>query len=51
MILDFTQQWNFFAYINRNKRGNMIISNFSYLLNIVNELYLEYVQKIYITPI
>ena len=51
MILNFTQQWNFFAYINNNKRGNFIASNFAYLLNIVNEIYLEYVQKIYITPI
>lgn len=45
MIITFDQQWNFFQYINFNKR-EQTISNFTYLLNILNELYLEYVQRI-----
>jgi hypothetical protein len=45
MIITFDQQWNFFQYINFNKREKTI-SNFTYLLNILNGLYLEYVQRI-----
>ena len=52
MILSFEQQWNFFKYINSNQtiNGNTL-SNFAYLLNNINEIYLEYPQKIYITPL
>lgn len=52
MILSFEQQWNFFKYINNNKsRNGNTVSNFAYLLNNINEIYLEYPQKIYITPL
>lgn len=52
MILSFEQQWNFFKYINSNKtvHGNTL-SNFAYLLNNINEIYLEYPQTIYVTPL
>ena len=46
MILSFEQQWRFFQYVNQNQNGN-----FKYLLNIINEIYLEKPQKIYITPL
>ncbi len=46
MILSFTQQWEFFKYINQNPD-----SNFKYLLNTINEIYLEKPQKILITPL
>lgn len=49
MILSFEQQWRFFQYINILNRRN-ISSNFGYLLNIVNSLYLEEVQKIPLYP-
>jgi hypothetical protein len=52
MILNFNQQWNFFKYINYNReRNNIITSNFSYLLNVINQIYLEYPQKIGIYPL
>jgi hypothetical protein len=52
MILNFRQQWKFFQYINYNqRRGNVTVSNFAYLLNCVNEIYLEYPQKIGIYPL
>ena len=52
MILNFWEQWNFFAFINQRRiRPNEIDSNFAYLLNIINEIYLEKPKKIYITPI
>jgi hypothetical protein len=52
MILTFEQQWNLFKYINMNQtRAGITISNFAYLLNIVNSLFLEKPQKIYITPL
>lgn len=47
MILNFTQQWKFFQYIN-NTINN---SNFKYLLNTVNEIYLEKPEKILIVPL
>ena len=48
MILTFEQQWRFFQYINYNQRRNdQTLSNFAFLLNIVNSIYLEYPQKIY----
>ena len=49
MILTFNQQWNFYQYI--SSRNKMFHSNFGYLLNIINEVYLEKVQKIPIYPI
>lgn len=49
MILSFEQQWKFFQYINLLKRKN-IVSNFGYLLNIVNSIYLENVKKIPLYP-
>jgi len=52
MILNFNQQWNFFQYINYHKtKNNITKSNFAYLLNIINEIYLEYPQKIGIYPL
>jgi len=49
MILSFEQQWKFFQYINYNQRkNNQTLSNFAFLLNIVNSIYLEHPQKIYI---
>lgn len=48
MILSFEQQWRFFQYINYNQtKNNETLSNFAFLLNIVNSIYLEYPQKIY----
>lgn len=46
MIITFEQQWRFFQYINFNRSKNGT-SHFTYLLNTLNELYLEYVQRIY----
>jgi hypothetical protein len=52
MILSFNQQWNFFKYINNNQiRAGNTASNFTFLLNHVNKIYLEKPQKIYITPL
>lgn len=48
MQLTFEQQWRFFQYINYNQRRNdQTLSNFAFLLNIVNSIYLENPQKIY----
>ena len=48
MILTFEQQWRFFQYINYNQRRNdQTLSNFAFLLNVVNSIYLEHPQKIY----
>ena len=48
MILSFEQQWNFFKYINNNQtRNNQVRSNFAFLLNCVNQIYLEHPQQIY----
>lgn len=47
MILSFEQQWNLFKYIN-----NLLYNSyFKFLLNTVNELFLEKPQKILITPL
>lgn len=47
MILSFEQQWRFFQYIN-----NLLYdSNFKYLLNTVNEVFLEKPQKILVVPL
>jgi hypothetical protein len=52
MIISFNQQWNFFKYINNNQtRAGNSASNFAFLLNHVNKIYLEHPQKIYITPL
>jgi hypothetical protein len=49
MVISFKQQWNLFKYINNNQtRQNYTKSNFAYLLNIVNSIYLEHPQKIYL---
>lgn len=50
MKITFKQQWEFFQYINFNqRRGNYVKSNFAFLLNCVNQIYLEHPQKIYLT--
>jgi len=53
MILSFEQQWRFFQYINfyQRKNDNITLSNFTFLLNNVNALFLEKPQNIYITPL
>jgi hypothetical protein len=52
MILTFEQQWKFFKFINNNQKKNgKTMSNFAFLINIVNKIYLEYPQKIYVTPL
>lgn len=49
MILTFYQQWNFFQYIQLHQtRKNITPSNFAFLLNNVNQIYLEHPQQIYI---
>jgi hypothetical protein len=49
MVISFKQQWNFFKYINNNqKRQNYTKSNFAFLLNTVNAIYLEHPQQIYL---
>ena len=45
MVLSFEQQWKFFQYIQMNT------SNFRYMLNIINQVYLEIVKKIPLYPI
>lgn len=48
MLLGFEQQWKFFQYINNNQtRNGQTRSNFAFLLNNINQIYLEYPQKIY----
>jgi hypothetical protein len=49
MILSFEQQWRFFQYIQYNRNRNTQ-SNFFYLLNIINQIYLERVKKIPLYP-
>ena len=47
MIITFNQQWDFFKYINMNQRiKNHVKSNFAFLINCINQIYLEYPQKI-----
>ena len=47
MIITFNQQWEFFKYINMNQRiKNHVKSNFAFLINCINQIYLEYPQKI-----
>ena len=49
MILSFEQQWRFFQYIQYNRNRNTQ-SNFFYLLNVINQVYLERVKKIPLYP-
>ena len=52
MILNFNQQWRFFQYINYHQtRNNITTSNFAYLLNTINQTYLEFPQKIGVYPL
>jgi hypothetical protein len=49
MIITFKQQWKFFKYIQLNQtRNNKTASNFAFLLNNLNQLYLEKPEKVYI---
>jgi len=46
-IVTFTQQWNLYAYINRfQRRQNITISNYAFLLNTINNLLLNKFYKI-----
>ena len=48
MVMSFEQQWKFFQYINSHQtRNGNTISNFAFLLNAVNQIYLEHPQKVY----
>jgi len=50
VIISFTEQWKLFQYIHMNQQRNGYTrSNFAYLINIVNSIYLQHPQKIYIT--
>ena len=41
-VISFSQQWNFFKFINNNQtRAGYTRSNFAFLMNTVNQLYLE----------
>ena len=47
-VITFEQQWKFFQYINSHQTRNGITpSNFAFLLNTVNKIYLEHPQQIY----
>ena len=49
VVISFTEQWRLFQYINTNlKRNGYTKSNFAYLINIVNSIYLEKPQQIYV---
>jgi hypothetical protein len=50
VVISFKDQWKLFQYINTNlQRNGYTRSNFAYLINIVNSIYLEKPQQIYIT--
>jgi hypothetical protein len=50
VVISFTEQWKLFQYIHMNQQRNGYTrSNFAYLINIVNTIYLQHPQKIYIT--
>jgi hypothetical protein len=50
VVISFTEQWKLFQYIHMNQQRNGFTrSNFAYLINIVNSIYLQHPQKIYIT--
>jgi hypothetical protein len=49
MVLTFEQQWRFFKYIQLNQtRNRKTPSNFAFLLNNLNQLFLEKPEKIYL---
>ena len=49
VIISFKNQWKLFQYIHMNQQRNGYTkSNFAYLINIVNSIYLEHPQKIYL---
>jgi hypothetical protein len=49
VVISFKEQWKLFQYIHMNQQRNGYTkSNFAYLINIVNSIYLEYPQKIYL---
>lgn len=49
VVISFKEQWKLFQYIHMNQQRNGYTkSNFSYLINIVNSIYLEFPQKIYL---
>jgi hypothetical protein len=49
VVISFKDQWKLFQYINTNlQRNGYTKSNFAYLINIVNSIYLEKPQQIYI---
>ena len=50
VVISFKDQWKLFQYIHMNQQRNGYTkSNFAYLINIVNTIYLQHPQKIYIT--
>jgi hypothetical protein len=50
VVISFKEQWKLFQYIHTNQQRNGYTrSNFAYLINIVNSIYLQHPQKIYIT--
>ena len=50
VVISFKEQWKLFQYIHMNQQRNGYTkSNFAYLINIVNSIYLEKPQQIYIT--
>ncbi len=49
VVISFKEQWKLFQYIHMNQQRNGYTkSNFAYLINIVNSIYLEKPQKIYL---
>jgi len=49
VIVSFSEQWRLFQYIHTNQQRNGYTrSNFAYLINIVNSIYLEKPQKVYL---
>jgi hypothetical protein len=49
VVISFTEQWKLFQYIHMNQQRNGYTkSNFAYLINIVNSIYLQKPQKIYL---
>jgi len=49
VVISFSEQWRLFQYIHTNQQRNGFTrSNFAYLINIVNSIYLEKPQKVYL---
>ena len=49
VVISFKDQWKLFQYIHMNQQRNGYTkSNFAYLINIVNSIYLEKPQQIYV---